>query len=368
MSKDYYEILGVGKGASQEEVKKAYRKLAHQHHPDKKGGDEKKFKEINEAYQILGDDEKRRQYDRFGQTFPGGGRQQGFGGFDFDLGDIFEDIFSATGESAFGGEDFFGGLGGFSRSRQRGARRGSDISLSLDVSFRESVFGGARSVLLDKTSLCDVCGGSGAEPGSHVKKCDLCQGTGTVRESRRSILGSFTSLAECSKCRGKGEIPEHFCKHCRGQGVFRKQENINIQIPAGIRDGEAIKLTGMGEALSGGVAGDLYVKINVTPHSVFRREGVDLVMNLYAQPSKMILGGEEAIETLEGPPDGRAGKILVRIPELSKAGDILRLRQKGVPKARGGRGDLLILLHQKLPRKLSSQAKKLLLDLEREGL
>ena len=223
-------------------------------------------------------------------------------------------------------------------------------------------------ILLDKTSLCDVCGGSGAEPGSHVKKCDLCQGTGTVRESRRSILGSFTSLAECSKCRGKGEIPEHFCKHCRGQGVFRKQENINIQIPAGIRDGEAIKLTGMGEALSGGVAGDLYVKINVTPHSVFRREGFDLVMNLYAQPSKMILGGEEAIETLEGPPDGRAGKILVRIPELSKAGDILRLRQKGVPKARGGRGDLLILLHQKLPRKLSSQAKKLLLDLEREGL
>ncbi|MDP3934661.1 MAG: DnaJ C-terminal domain-containing protein [Candidatus Giovannonibacteria bacterium] len=364
MSKDYYEILGVGKSASQEEVKRAYRKLAHQHHPDKKGGDEKKFKEINEAYQILGDDEKRRRYDQFGSAAfgQGGGAQPGwdFSGFqDFDgnfggvdLGDIFGDI--------------FGGFGGFSRSRR--AKRGSDISLSLDVSFRESVFGGARSVLLDKTSLCDICRGSGAEPGSHVKKCDTCQGTGTVRESRRSILGSFTSLAECSKCRGKGEIPEHFCKHCRGQSVLKKQENINIQIPAGIRDGEAIKLTGMGEALSGGAAGDLYVKINVIPHPIFRREGFDLVMDLYAQPSKMILGGEEAIETLEGPPDGRAGKILVRIPELSKAGDILRLRQKGVPKSRGNRGDLLIVLHQKLPKKLSHEARRLLSDLEKEGL
>ena len=366
MSKDYYEILGVSKNALREEIKHAYRKLAHQHHPDKKGGDEKKFKEINEAYQILGDDEKRRRYDQFGSAAfgrssaqPGwdfsGFSRQGFG----DLGDIFEDIFSARGEPASGWEDFFGGLGGFSRSRR--AKRGSDIALSLDVSFRESIFGGARSVLLDKTSSCAVCKGSGAEPGSHVKKCDICQGTGTVREARRSILGSFTSLAECSKCRGKGEIPEKLCKHCRGHGVLKKQENINIQIPAGIRNGEAIKLTGMGEALSGGVAGDLYVKTNVTPHPVFRREGSDLVMDLYAQPSKMILGGEDAIETLEG-------KLLVRIPELSKAGDILRLRGKGVPKAREGRGNLLILLHQKLPRKLSHEAKKLLLDLEKEGL
>ena len=371
MSKDYYEILGVKKGASQEEVKKAYRRLAHQHHPDKKGGDERKFKEINEAYQILGDAEKRSQYDRFGRTFSGQGPQGGFEGFDFSG---FEGF---SGQGGFGGadlgdifEDLFGGLGGFSRSRR--AKRGSDISLNLDASFRESVFGGARSVLLDKTSLCGACKGSGAEPGSHVKKCDICQGTGTVRESRRSILGSFTSLAECSKCQGKGEVPEHFCKHCRGQGVLKKQENINIQIPAGIRNGEAIKLTGMGEAPPaggfGGMAGDLYVKINVTPHPVFHREGSDLIMDLYAQPTKMILGGEEAIETLEGPPDGRTGKILVRIPELSKAGDILRLRQKGVPKARGGRGDLLIFLHQKLPRKLSHEAKKLLLDLEKEGL
>ena len=371
MPKDYYEILGVKKGASQEEIKKAYRKLAHQHHPDKKGGDEKKFKEINEAYQILGDSEKRSQYDRFGSAgfgasgfsskgggpppdwdfsgFEGFSGQGGFGGV--DLGDIFEDL--------------FGGLGGFSRSRRRGARRGSDISISLDVSFRESVFGGARSVLLHKTSLCDVCLGSGAEPGSHLKKCDTCQGTGTVRESRRSILGSFTSLAECSKCHGKGEAPEHSCKHCRGQGVLKKQENINIQIPAGIRDGEAVKLTGMGEAPPaggfGGVAGDLYVKINVAPHSVFRREGFDILADLHLPVSRMLLGGEEIIETLDG-------KVSVKIPELSKAGDILRLRQKGVVKERGGRGDFLIRLFPKLPRKLSNEARRLLSDLEKEGL
>ena len=346
MAKDYYEILGVKKSASQEEVKKAYRKLAHQHHPDKKGGDEKKFKEINEAYQILGDDQKRAQYDQFGSAafgqgggpppdwdfsgFEGFSGRGGFGGA--DLGDIFEDL--------------FGGLGGFSRSRRRGARRGSDISISLDVSFRESVFGGARSVLLDKTSLCDVCRGSGAEPGSHLKKCDTCQGTGTVRESRRSILGSFTSLAECSKCHGKGEVPEHSCKHCRGQGVLKKQENINIQIPAGIRDGEAIKLTGMGEA---------------PPAGGFGREGVDILADLHLPVSRMLLGGEEIIETLDG-------KVSVKIPELSKAGDILRLRQKGVVKERGGRGDFLIRLFPKLPRKLSNEARRLLSDLEKEGL
>ena len=358
--KDYYEILGVGKNAPKEEVKKAYRKLAHQHHPDKKGGDEKKFKEINEAYQILGDEQKRQQYDRFGTAFgQGGGAPPGwdFSGFqDFDgnfggvdLGDIFGDI--------------FGGFGGGFTSRRRA--RGSDISISLDISFRESVFGGARGVLLEKTSLCDVCRGSGAEPGSAIKKCDICQGTGTVRESRRSIFGSFTSLSECSKCRGKGEIPERLCKHCRGLGVLKKQENINIQIPAGMRDGEAIKLTGIGSAPPagglGGVSGDLYVKINVIPHPVFRREGFDLVMDFYISPTKMILGGEENIETLES-------KILIKIPELSKSGDILRLRGKGVPRGRGGRGDLLFLLHQKLPRKLSHEARRLLSDLEKEGL
>ena len=357
--KDYYEILGVGKNASQDEIKRAYRKLAHEHHPDKKGGDEKKFKEINEAYQILGDEQKRQQYDRFGKTFAGGGQSgfSGFEGFDFsnfgggfnaDLGDIFE--------------DFLGGLGGFSARGGQGRRRerGSDISLGIDASFQESVFGGRRSVVIEKTSKCEICGGNGAEPGTNLKKCATCQGTGTVREMRRSLFGAFTALSECSHCRGRGESPERACKHCRGAGILRKSQGVEIMIPTGIRDGEAIKLTGLGEEVQRGQAGDLYVRIHVLPHHIFRREGYDILMDLHLPLSKMLLGGEEMIETLEG-------KISVRIPELSKVGDFLRLRGKGVPRGRG-RGDLLIRLFPKLPKKLTPRAKEILSDLEKEGL
>ena len=325
MSKDYYEILGVKKGASREEVKKAYRKLAHEHHPDKKGGDEKKFKEINEAYQILGDEQKRQQYDKFGQT--------GFG---------------AGGFSARGGQG-------------RRANRGSDMSLGIDISFKESVFGGRRSVIIEKSKKCEICNGSGAEPGSQLKKCEKCGGVGTVRETRRSLFGSFTSLSECSHCRGRGEVPEKICRHCRGAGILKKQETIDINIPAGIRDGEAVKLTGLGEEIAKGPAGDLYVRIHVLPNHIFRREGFDILMDLYLPLTKMLLGGEEAIETLDG-------KTLVAIPELSKSGDFLRLRGKGVFKGRGGHGDLLIRLFAKLPKKLSQEAKKLLSDLEKEGI
>src|SRR3989338_2918450 len=356
MSKNYYEILVVKNGASQEEIKKAYRKLAHEHHPDKKGGDEKKFKEINEAYQVLGDDQKRRQYDQFGQTFSQQGGAGGFRGFDFsgfeggfgaDLGDIFE--------------DFLGGFGGFGRTGARRQKRGSDISLGIDISFQESVFGGNRSVVIEKTSKCEICGGAGAEPGTGLKKCATCQGTGTVRETRRSLFGSFTALSECSHCRGRGESPERACKQCRGAGVLRQSQGIEIVIPPGIRDGEAIKLTGLGEEVSKGQAGDLYVRIHVLPHHIFRREGYDILMDLHLPVSRMLLGGEETIDTLDG-------KISVRIPELSKSGDFLRLRGKGVSKARAQRGDLLIRLYPKLPKRLSPQAKKLLSDLEKEGL
>ena len=357
MAKDYYEILGVGKNSSQEDIKRAYRKLAHQHHPDKKGGDEKKFKEINEAYQILGDDTKRSQYDQFGRTFhsqPGGRGQSGWSGdfSDFaqgfegmDFGDIFGDIF-----------------GGFGGGHGRRTRRGSDIAINLEVPFAESVFGGKRSVIMEKKSACENCGGSGVEKGSSIKKCPTCQGTGTIRETRRSIFGSFSSLTECSICNGKGEIPEKACRACKGAGISRKQETIHIEIPSGIRDGEAIKLTGMGEATHGGASGDLYVKIKVHPHPVFRREGHDLLMELQISISKMLLGGNENIETLDG-------KVEIKIPELSKSGDFLRLRGKGVPSGRGhNRGDLLVRLLTKLPKKLSNTAKQLLSDLEREGL
>ena len=361
MSKDYYEILGVGRGVSQDEVKKAYRKLAHEHHPDKKGGDEKKFKEINEAYQVLGDEQKRSQYDRFGKTFSGRGERQGFGGFDFDLGDIFEDIFSARGGSAFGGEDFFGGLGGFGSSRSRRQKRGSDMALGIDISFKESVFGAKRSVIIEKSKKCDICKGSGAEPDSQLKKCGTCGGVGTVRETRRSLFGSFTALSECSLCKGRGEVPEKVCRHCRGTGILRKQETIDIDVPSGIRDGEAIKLTGLGEEIAKGPAGDLYVRIRVLPHHIFKREGFDILMDLYLPLTKMLLGGEETIETLDG-------KVSVKIPELSKSGDFLRLHGKGVVKERSNRGDLLIRMLPKLPKKLSQEAKRLLSNLEKEGV
>ena len=349
MNKDYYDILGVSKDASKEDVKRAYRKLAHKHHPDKNGGDEKKFKEINEAFQVLGDDSKRKQYDQFG-TAGGfsGDFSQGFGGGRWgfgaeDLGDVFETFF-----------------GGFSRQGAK-TRRGSDISIAIDISFAESVFGVKRSILLQRSGNCEVCGGSGSEVGSKKNKCGMCQGTGTIRESRKSIFGMFTSLAECSSCKGVGEVPEHPCKSCKGVGVKRKQENLGLEIPSGIQNGEVIKLVGMGEDIFGGTSGDLYIKIGVTPHPVFRREGGDLLMDLQLPISLMLLGGEEKIETLDG-------NILVKIPELSNSGDFLRVRGKGIVKSRSGRGDLLIRLFPKIPKKLSSQAKKILSDLKEEGL
>lgn len=366
MNKDYYEILGVQKGASKEDIKRAYRKLAHKYHPDKGGGDEKKFKEINEAYQILGDDVRRSQYDQFGSTSFGNGGGQGwdFSGFNQpsggqgfgtdDLGDIFESFFSTGGGSAFGG-------GGFGFGKNNRKRRGSDISISIDISFSEAVFGTRRSILIQRTAECESCGGSGAQALSKKKKCASCQGTGTVRDIRKSIFGSFTSLAECRSCEGRGEIPEHPCSICRGVGIKRKQENIDVEIPVGIQGGEVVKLTGLGEAARSGFTGDLYIRINIMPHPVFRREGSDLLMDLHLSLSAMLLGSEEKIETLDG-------FILVKIPELSNAGDFLRVRGKGVPRSRGLRGDLLIRLYPKLPKKLSARSKKILEDLKNEGL
>lgn len=354
--KDYYQILGVSKDASQDDIKRAYRKLAHQHHPDKKGGDEKKFKEINEAYQILGNIGKRKQYDQYGSSGFAGFSDQGgqASGWDFstqggsDMGDIFEEIFS--GFSGFSG-------GGTKRSRRS---RGGDIAIGIDISFAESVFGSKRSVVIEKTSLCDKCKGTMAESNTSKKRCSICQGTGTVRENRKSIFGVFASLSECSSCQGLGEIPEKPCYHCNGKGVVRKQETIDIEIPSGIRDGEAIKLTSMGEAVANGMPGDLYIRIHSLEHPTFHREGNDIVMALELPLSMMLCGGEKIIDTLDG-------KLQVKIPELSQSGDLLRVRGRGVTRNRGNRGDLIIKLVPKFPRKLSSQARKLLGELEKEG-
>lgn len=361
MNKDYYNILGVNKGASKDEIKKAFYKLAHKHHPDKKDGNEAKFKEVNEAYQVLSDDSKRSKYDQFGAGYEnmgqGGGYQQGgFGGFDFsgfqggqdfDFGNL-NDIFS----------DFFtGGNGG---SRQE-TRRGRDISTEIQISFRDSIFGITRKVLITKVSKCDLCNGKGAKPGTKMQTCKTCNGQGQVREAKRTILGTISTTKICNQCLGSGEIPKEVCTQCKGAGVSRREEEISIAIPEGIRNGEMIRMTGLGEAVKGGTSGDLYIKIIVLPHSIFRREGNDLVMDLNLKLSDALLGVEYPIETLDG-------KIDVTIPEGVSVNEILRIRGKGVPTSKTKRGDLLIKLNIKLPNKLSRKSREIIEQLKKEGI
>lgn len=360
MAKDYYNVLGVDKKATKDDIKKAFRKLAHKYHPDKGGTDESKFKEITEAYSVLSDDKKRREYDTYGQSFPGGGQpggSQGFGGFDFngfqqgfgnggtefDFGDIFGDIFS-------------GGRGAQSRTP-----RGRDISIDLEIPFKDAVFGTARTVLLAKVSTCSLCKGSGAKSGTELETCKTCNGSGRVHETRNSILGQFTSVRACSNCDGTGKIPKEKCTECKGHGVHRKEEEIKISIPAGIDNGEMIRLPQQGEAIKGGISGDLYVKIHVKPHTIFRRDGSNLVMNLSVKLTDAVLGTTVPVETLEGK------NLEVKIPPMKRAEELLRVAGKGIP-VDGGRGDLIIRLEVALPHKLSSKAKKAIEELRSEGL
>ena len=357
MSKDYYKILGVEKGASKDDIKKAFRKLAHQYHPDKKGGDEDKFKEVNEAYQVLSDEKKRAQYDQFGSGFSNmGGGAGGFSGFEgfggqgveFDFGNL-NDIFS----------DFFtGGMGGHQRTR---TRRGRDISTEIQVPFEDSVFGTTRKILITKQSACNTCEGSGAKKGTTMETCKHCNGQGQIRDAKRTVLGTISTNRVCDTCVGAGEVPKETCKDCSGKGVLRKEEEISIAIPAGIRDGEMIRMSGMGEAVPQGVSGDLYIKINVAPHPVFRREGNNLGMTLDLKLSEALLGAKKEIETLDG-------KIEVKVPEGVGIKEVLRVKNKGVPTSGRSRGDLMIKLNIKLPKKLSKKERKLVEDLQKEGI
>jgi len=353
MSKDYYAALGVEKNASKEEIKKAFHKMAHKYHPDKKGGDEAKFKEVNEAYQTLSDDTKRQGYDRHGSSYSdmGGGHPGGHGyssgGFEgVDLGDIFNDFFGAG----------FGGGG-------TRVERGRDVSIDIEISFEESVYGTTRKVLLNKASLCAICTGSGAKPGTKLKKCPTCGGKGRINEMRKSFLGTFSTVATCSACAGAGETPDEKCKHCGGVGVEKKQEEISINIPPGLHNGEMLRMSGKGEAVAKGIAGDLYIKLHVTPHPLYHREGNNLVMTLDVKLSDALLGASYSIKGIDGKP------VDVRIPEGVKFGDILRLKEKGAPSVGRGRvGDLLIHVNIKTPAKLSAKAKKLIEELKQEGV
>lgn len=362
-SKDYYQILGVDKKASKEDLKRAFHKLAHKYHPDKKGGDEAKFKEVNEAYQILSDEKKRQQYDAFGSA-GGFSGQGGMGGFDFSNFD-FSNFggFGQGGENAEGWDlgdifgDIFGG-GGAGRSR---ARRGRDISVEITVSFAEAVFGTERKVLINKLSVCQTCSGKGGKPGSKEKTCASCGGQGQIRETRRSFLGSFTSTRVCPNCRGAGKVPEEPCSDCRGAGVLNRTEEIKITVPPGINHGEMIRLANQGEAEPRGVPGDLYVRVQVEKHPTLIRDGQNLRTAIDVKLSDALLGSEKTINTLEGP-------LGVKIPAGITHGEVLRVRGKGVPEGRGKRGDLLIRVGIVMPNKLSKKAKELIDKLKEEGI
>lgn len=358
MAKDYYQILGITKDASKEEIKKAFRKLAHKYHPDKGGGDEAKFKELNEAYQVLSDDHKRAEYDSYGQTFNGAGPQggQGFGGFDFSGFGNQQGFEGVDLDEIFG--EFFGGAKG-GRSK---VKRGRDISIDLQISFAESILGTERSVLLNKVSACQTCSGSGGKPGSSMKKCSACNGQGKVHETRKSFFGVFTSVVDCNACHGRGKIPEEKCPACKGVGVEKREESVTIKIPAGISAGEMIRLSGVGEAVPGGIAGDLYVKMHIASHSVFAREGNNIVMDLNIKLSDALLGGEYTINTLEG------DTLSLKIPAGVSFGEILRVRGKGVPIDVKRRGDLLVKLNIKMPGKLSKKVETIIEELKKEGI
>ncbi len=362
--KSYYDLLGVSKTASEEEIKSAFRKLAHKYHPDKKGGDEKKFKEVSEAYSVLSDKKKRAEYDTYGKTFAGGGPQGGAGGFGgFDFSNFAQGAPFGAGFGGQGGNvefdlgDIFGDVFGGAQGR---ARRGRDISIDIELSFRESIFGTERRVLLSKTSLCDTCNGSGAKKGSKMVTCTSCNGKGEIRESRNSFFGTFTSTRPCPRCHGRGQVPETPCESCQGVGVRKREEEIHIVVPAGVEDGEMVRMPGRGEAALGGGAGDLYVKLHVKADAKFSRDGNNLVTSLPIKLSDALLGGAYQVSTLDGE------ESISVVPGISH-GEIIRVRGKGVPHGRS-RGDLLVRVDIEFPKKLSRTARDLVEKLRHEGL
>jgi len=369
MAEDYYKILGIERGASQDDVKKAFHKLAHKHHPDK-GGDEKKFKEINEAYQVLSDANKRAQYDQFGRVFSAeggpasgweqagwawGNGQQGEG-VEFDMGDL-GDIFS----------DFFGGaspFGGGRSNSKKDIKRGKDIQVEIEIPLETTLKEHIEKIELAKQVVCHRCQGQGAEPGTKIKECFSCRGTGQVQQIRKTPFGSFTTIATCPSCKGEGTNPEKPCNVCKGEGRTKDRETIEIRIPAGIDNNQTIKVEGRGEAgRKGGKAGNLFVRIFIKQHSAFERKGDDIFTTVQINFSQAVLGDEIEIKSLEGT------SLLVQIPEGTESGKVLRISGKGIPHFGGfGRGHLYIELKITTPKKITKDQKKLLEELRRSGI
>lgn len=364
MAKDYYGTLGVSRDASQADIKKAFRKLAHQHHPDKASGDEAKFKEINEAYQVLGNEQKRKQYDQFGSAFdqtggaPGAGgpfggfdpRQAGFGGFQTnvnfeDLGDMFGDMF---------------GMGGARRTRSR-VRRGSDLEAQTTISFDEAAHGTSRDLDLAMSVRCTTCSGTGADPDAKIVTCETCRGNGRVEQVQQTILGSFRTQTVCPTCGGEGTKPERVCPQCRGTGAVRERVQLTVKIPAGVRDGQTLRLSGKGEAGDkGGPPGDLFIGVRVETDARFARDEDDVLSEITVPYATAALGGSVDVPTIDG-------DVTLKVPASTPSGKLFRLKGKGFPHLGGrGNGDHLVTVQVAVPVKLSKRAKQLLKELDDE--
>lgn len=341
--RDYYEVLGLDRSASEEEIKRAFRKLAFQYHPDrnKEDGAEEKFKEINEAYGVLSDPEKRTTYDRFGQV--GGGFGRGFGDFDIFRG--FGDIF----------DSFFGGA---TTATRRGPRQGTDLRYNLTIPFEEAVFGCEKEIETWRIENCSLCHGVGCEPGNQPSRCPECNGTGQVRRVQRSSFGRFVNVTTCNRCGGDGRIITKPCPQCQGSGREEKARRIVVNIPAGVDDGSQIRLSGEGNAGSwGGGAGNLYVILSVPEHPFFKRRGDDILYDLPINFAQAALGDEVEVPTVDNP-------ILLKIPPGTQTGKLFRLKQKGVPHLRrGGRGDQLVMVHVVTPETLTEEQQRLFQEL-----
>lgn len=355
MAEDYYSLLGVSKGASDDEIKKAFRKLAMQYHPDKNPGNdaaEKKFKEINQAYDVLKDEQKRAAYDRFGhEAFSqGGGHGGGGGGFDFtsNFADIFEDLFG----------DFTGARRGSGSSRASGAARGADLRYNLDVGLEDAFRGKQQTIKITTSVTCDICEGSGASKGTKAEDCPTCSGAGKIRAQQ----GFFTIERTCHGCQGMGKIIKSPCKECAGTGKTRKERSLAVNIPAGVEEGTRIRLAGEGEAgFRGGANGDLYIFISVKPHKLFRREGANIYCKVPLKFTVATLGGGFEVPTIEG------GRVKVNVPTGTQTGHQFRLRGKGMSVLRSSsRGDMYIEVQVETPVKLNKRQKELLEEFDKD--